>query len=514
MSPKHDLRCPPRQADPLLWGVKENHMAIYHMSVKPVQRSKGRSATAASAYRSAEKVKDLRTGEDFDYTRKRGVEHTEIIGSTLKRQDLWNLAESSEKRKDATTAREYEVALPKELSLDQCKKLCRDFGNELNRRHGCAADICIHAPHTDDTGTDNGNRHAHILTTTRPVTQNGTAFGSVKCQREWSDEKRLKAGLPYRNVELKEEREVWATFANKSLALANQDVRIDHRSLKDQGTNREPQIHVGQTATNMARKGKPSEKFIKNEEIKARNAELEALQVYVDDYASAVDDLSYKIVTLDDTVEPFFDFNPDINEIESSFKALRPQKPRPQNLDSKTKTKSKIEYRRKFEATKNKRDALVDSIDDLKYQVSKEMSELKRINGNLEIKDKKHTEKSFLKRIVTGKGDDYKAMLKEYQSVSNKIANMEKEIEIKNRTLEEVELKLEELESIPIVDEIRFDIEREKFLSTALRPRKTKPEAMDARETSSLNNNTSNSPPIEHGPKADLEDDQEFGPRM
>ena len=49
-------------------------MAIYHLTTKPVSRSGGRSATAAIAYRAAEKIHDLSTGQTFDYTRKRGVE--------------------------------------------------------------------------------------------------------------------------------------------------------------------------------------------------------------------------------------------------------------------------------------------------------------------------------------------------------------------------------------------------------------------------------------------------------
>ena len=54
-------------------------MAIYHLSVKPISRAGGRSATAAAAYRSGELVHDLTSDEVFDYTRKRGVEHSEIV---------------------------------------------------------------------------------------------------------------------------------------------------------------------------------------------------------------------------------------------------------------------------------------------------------------------------------------------------------------------------------------------------------------------------------------------------
>ena len=54
-------------------------MAIYHLSAKPVRRGAGRSATAAAAYRAGAEIADERTGITFDYTRKQGVEHSEIV---------------------------------------------------------------------------------------------------------------------------------------------------------------------------------------------------------------------------------------------------------------------------------------------------------------------------------------------------------------------------------------------------------------------------------------------------
>ena len=100
-------------------------MAIYHLSVKPVQRSAGRSSTAAAAYRAGKKIIDERTGEIHDYRRKSGVEDATIIlppeapGWAANRAALWNAAEAAEKRKDGTPAREYVVALPAELNAEQ-----------------------------------------------------------------------------------------------------------------------------------------------------------------------------------------------------------------------------------------------------------------------------------------------------------------------------------------------------------------------------------------------------------
>lgn len=91
-------------------------MAIYHLSAKPVQRSKGRTATASSAYRAGEKIEDKRTGLTHDYTKKKGVENQAIITpqgvNVPSRQDLWNMAELAEKRKDSCTARDMKLICP------------------------------------------------------------------------------------------------------------------------------------------------------------------------------------------------------------------------------------------------------------------------------------------------------------------------------------------------------------------------------------------------------------------
>ena len=100
-------------------------MAIFHLSTKAISRKTGRTATISAAYRSGEKIKCERTGLIHDYTRKKGVMTSSAFlfdgdkKIVLDRQDLWNTAEKSEKRKDARTAREIVVNLPHELSADQ-----------------------------------------------------------------------------------------------------------------------------------------------------------------------------------------------------------------------------------------------------------------------------------------------------------------------------------------------------------------------------------------------------------
>ena len=149
-------------------------MAIYHLSVKPISRTDGRSATAAAAYRAAAKISDARTGVLHDYTRKQGVVSVTLITPKLApkwasdRSQVWNAAERAETRKNATVAREFEIALPAELSGLQRQQLAHELAQELVDQHGCIADVAIHEPSGDG---DQRNHHAHILLSTRRLGQ-------------------------------------------------------------------------------------------------------------------------------------------------------------------------------------------------------------------------------------------------------------------------------------------------------------------------------------------------------
>ena len=233
-------------------------MAIFHLSVKTISRSAGRSSTAAAAYRSGVEITDERTGEIHDYRRKAGVESAELFlpdGApewATDRAKLWNAAEQSEKRKNSTVAREFEVALPSELSADQRRKLAHDFARELVKRHGFAVDVAIHAPGKEG---DTRNHHAHILCTTRKL----TAEGFTEKTRELDDRA---TGAQ----EVTHWREQWAGLTNAALERAGHAVRVDHRSLEMQGIDREPAIHLGPSATAIERRGEVSEKTRNHQE--------------------------------------------------------------------------------------------------------------------------------------------------------------------------------------------------------------------------------------------------------
>ena len=202
-------------------------MASYHLAVKTVKRSAGRSATAAAAYRSAAVIYCEREGRLHDYRAKQGVAETFIVAPdgapawAGDRAGLWNAAEAAEVRRNAVTAREWELALPAELSDAGRREIVQGFARALVERYGVAADVAIHAPHREG---DQRNHHAHVLTTTRALGASG--FGAKTRVLDVAQ-----TGGP----EIAGMREVWAELQNRAFERAGlEEVRVDARSLEAQ----------------------------------------------------------------------------------------------------------------------------------------------------------------------------------------------------------------------------------------------------------------------------------------
>ena len=244
-------------------------MASYHCSVKPVSRGAGRSGTAAAAYRAGVCLKDERTGEVHDYTRKQGVEHTELVfphGVNMSREELWNAAEGAEKRKDARIAREFELALPAELTKEQRRELATGFARHLVEQYGVAADVALHEPNRKG---DQRNHHAHILVTTRQISAQGLG---EKADLEREDKALRAQGKPSGREQIAALRADWATRCNTALERAGHQERVSHKSLEAQGIDREPTTHLGPVATAMERRGERSERGDLNREPGADRA--------------------------------------------------------------------------------------------------------------------------------------------------------------------------------------------------------------------------------------------------
>ena len=267
-------------------------MSIYHCSIKIGSRGKGQSAVAAAAYRSGQKLTDEELGAVSDYTRKSGVVYSEVSlcdnapAEYINREILWNSVQNIEKASNSRLWREFEVALPQELSREEQIDTVRDYVKTLTEQ-GMCCDWSIHDKH-------DGNPHAHIMATVRSIKENGE--WAAKCRKVYDlDENGQKIVQKYdklghkqykshkedyndwNNKERVEEwREKWAECCNKRLS---EDKRIDHRSYKRQGIDKEPTIHEGYKVRMIAKKsGIALDRMAENWKIKQRNEYMQRIK--------------------------------------------------------------------------------------------------------------------------------------------------------------------------------------------------------------------------------------------
>lgn len=266
-------------------------MAIYHCTCKIISRGQGRSAVGAAAYRSGEKLYNEYDGIEHDYTKKGGVVYSEIMlcenapKEYQDRQTLWNAVEQIEKSSKAQLAREYEVALPVELSREEQIKLVRDFAKENFVDNGMCVDFSIH-------DKEDGNPHAHIMLTTRPIEQDNS--WGVKQKKEYILDKngqkqydKKKQTYKCKTVKttnwdskefLQRSRESWAEKVNQELEKKSLPQRIDHRNLKEQGVDRVPTIHEG-GARKLEKRGIKTDRGKINREIKTANGQMQTIDI-------------------------------------------------------------------------------------------------------------------------------------------------------------------------------------------------------------------------------------------
>lgn len=273
-------------------------MSIYHCSIKNISRSSGRSAVACAAYRSGEELEDVETGITHDYRKKTGIAFAEIFlcknapERFQNREELWNEVEKIEKAADARLAREIEVAIPRELSLEEMKNLVAGYAKMLTEE-GMCVDAAIHLKV--------GNPHAHLMCTTRKIKADGTwdqkekkvyaldEFGNkipvidqeTKEQKIGARGRRIwkRVTVAANDLNAKENvekwRKMWSEHCN---AYLEPEQQIDHRSYERQGKKDViPTIHEGYAAREMEKRGKLAERCEINREIAAANRDIKAI---------------------------------------------------------------------------------------------------------------------------------------------------------------------------------------------------------------------------------------------
>lgn len=161
--------------------------------------------------------------------------------------DYWKAADEFEGKK-GQVYRELELALPRELTLEQNKALLADYIERvIGKKYPVAWAI-----HDKQAALDEGgNMHAHVLRGMREVDgidrdpkQTFKRYDSAKPERGGGRKNSGRARWELKQ-ELLEERKLWADVQNEHLEKHGHSVRVDHRSYEEQGIDRVPEIHLG-----------------------------------------------------------------------------------------------------------------------------------------------------------------------------------------------------------------------------------------------------------------------------
>lgn len=252
-------------------------MSLYHLSVGIVGRSGGKSSVASFAYQSRTKIEDKETAIVYDYRQKGKkdpvLQQGEFFTDKMLQNDFcrtgadfWNEVQKKENRKNSQFARDFDIALQSELSLEDNLNCLTEWYSENFLSRDIGGTYAIHGAHEGADGESNKNIHAHVMCATRKLTADG-----------WGEKDRDGNDREF----LKQARSSWARIVNNKFQELGMEERIDERTLEEQGIDREPQQHQGVTATAMTRKGKtPDRKKYKNQEqeekVEVTEEELQA----------------------------------------------------------------------------------------------------------------------------------------------------------------------------------------------------------------------------------------------
>ena len=268
-------------------------MPVPHLEIRIVQRSKGSSAVAGAAYQAGEKLFSEYDQKSKDHRRKQPeVVYTEILlpanapPEYADRATLWNSAEEAEKQWNAQLARRFVLALPREVPLEKCPQMLKEYCEEQFVSKGMCCDFAIHDP--DPPGH---NPHCHIMLTMRAIDENGKWMPkSRKVYDLDGNGERIK--LPSgrwkshkedtvdwnEQYHAEEWRHGWEIVQNKYLELAGSPERVDMRSYERQGLDVLPTVHMGAAVSALERKGIETNIGNLNRDIKAANRMMSAIR--------------------------------------------------------------------------------------------------------------------------------------------------------------------------------------------------------------------------------------------
>ena len=258
-------------------------MAIFHFTVN--SGSKGKGAVHCNYI--------LRVGQ-YEAKTDLAYSHSKLPDWAESPDEFWGAADKFE-RKNGSAFREFEFALPRELTLKQNINFVNAFIKKILPKQFYS--LAIHQPNASDGEI---NMHCHLMICERkndgvgrPAEQFFSRYNAKNPAKGGA--KKLNTGISgkQRKQDMMELREEFALLQNDHLERAGSTARVDHRTLKKQGVNRVPQVHIGYSAWSLIKSGKKSRRM-KMMECRRRdlflqlNEERRLARIYVKECEDAI----------------------------------------------------------------------------------------------------------------------------------------------------------------------------------------------------------------------------------
>lgn len=244
-------------------------VSIFHLTVKRGSRSENRLSVAKHDY-------IMRLGR-FAERHDGELAHAEsgnMPGWAADEPRKFWVESDARERANGTLYHEVEFALPLELSRKQQIEAAREQVRQIcGDQH----------PYSWGLHDKDGNPHVHLEFSGRMLDgierdadqffkrYNAKNAERGGCRKESSGDAR---GPEW----VKQVRQDWQDIANRHLAAAGHDARIDHRSNKARGLDEAPGVHLGRRATRLEQRGKSTWRGIKNREAQRLNASLQEVR--------------------------------------------------------------------------------------------------------------------------------------------------------------------------------------------------------------------------------------------
>lgn len=284
--------------------------------VSQIKKSNGHSALRSVAYINGQKIVNEKTGEEHNFAHKKGVIETgfilpENVKSNVSDAEFFQHLENNCHASTNTIAYSSIMSLPKELSIEDQKKLVQDFCKHFTDTYKTAVSFAIHEPDNyarkkatlkeieqynlpadiEKLEKETRNNHVHLvmpycqiealnesdLTAKRKKKNIGDGFKLGKQVKDFnpikygSEIKKDKPDLLNTNQKFVEfMREEWCDYINNSLEQNNKIERYTHKSYKKLGLDISATKHEGEMVKSRVEQGISMDVHEYNQQQKAK----------------------------------------------------------------------------------------------------------------------------------------------------------------------------------------------------------------------------------------------------